>query len=118
MEERYFSKSDDKRFKIIMVGDPNVGKTTFFWQYIEGEFLAEKSAACTTIDFKIKEISVEQEKIKIYIWDTAGQEKYRSIVATYFKGCDGVILMFDLTHPVSLKDATTKWYELAKEKSP
>ena len=110
IEERYFSKGDDTRFKIIMVGDPNVGKTTLFWQYIEGEILAEKSASVTTIDFKIKELTIEHQKIKVYIWDTAGQEKYRSIVATYFKGCDGVLLMFDLSHPESLISATTKWY--------
>jgi len=56
-----------------MVGDPNVGKTTIFWKYIEGEFLAEKSATVTTIDFKIREIKINREPIKLYIWDTAGQ---------------------------------------------
>ena len=101
-----------------MVGDPNVGKTTIFWKYIEGEFLAEKSATVTTIDFKIREIKINREPIKLYIWDTAGQQRYRSIVSTYFKGCDGVMLVFDLTKPESFTNVTTKWYQLAKAKSP
>jgi GTPase SAR1 family protein len=41
-----------------MAGDPNVGKTTLFWKYIEGEFLPEKPSAVTTVDFKIKEVAV------------------------------------------------------------
>lgn len=54
----------------------------------------------------------------MFIWDTAGQEKYRAIVSTYFNGCQGVMMMFDLTKPDSFISATTKWYETAKAKSP
>ncbi len=56
-----------------MVGDPTVGKTTLFWKYMEGEFLTEKASTVTTIDFKIKEVSIGGTTIKLYIWDTAGQ---------------------------------------------
>jgi len=73
IQERYFASGNELRYKIIMVGDPNVGKTTLFWKYIEGEFLAEKSSTVTTIDFKIKEVRIKGEAIKLYIWDTAGQ---------------------------------------------
>ena len=51
----------------------------------------------TTIDFKMKNIQLNERPAKLYIWDTAGQEKYRSIVSTYFKGCHGVLMMFDLS---------------------
>ena len=95
---------------MILVGDPYVGKTALFYRYIEGEFLSEKAATITTIDFKIKEVKIQGETVKLYIWDTAGQEKYRSIVSTYFKGCDGVMLVFDLSNPISFKNVTTKWY--------
>lgn len=82
-----------------MIGDPHVGKTTLFWKYIEGEFLAERTSNVTTIDFKIKEIKIDGVAIKLFIWDTAGQEKYRAIVSTYFNGCQGVMMLFDLTKP-------------------
>ena len=59
IEERYFSSGSELRYKLIMVGDPNVGKTTLFWKYIEGELLSEKASTVTTIDFKIKEIKIK-----------------------------------------------------------
>jgi small GTP-binding protein len=101
-----------------MIGDPHVGKTTLFWKYMEGEFLAERSSNVTTIDFKIKEVKLDGTAIKLFIWDTAGQEKYRAIVSTYFNGCQGVMMLFDLTRPDSFTSATTKWFETAKAKSP
>ncbi len=117
MDSNYFSSDNELKYKIIIVGDPYVGKTTLFWRYIEGEFLNEQTMV-TTIDFKIKKITIQGLNVKLYIWDTAGQEKYRSIVSSYFKGCDGVMLVFDLTNPASFISVTTKWYELAKSKSP
>ena len=50
----------------------------------------------TTIDFRYKLIHLHERQVKLCIWDTAGQEKFRSIVATYFKSCQGVVLVFDL----------------------
>ena len=98
MEDRYLSNNkDEKRYKIIIVGDSNVGKTALFWRFTEGDFLAEKETQVTTIDFKIKNITLGVTPVKLYIWDTAGQEKYRSIVSTYFKGCHGVLIVFDLS---------------------
>ena len=51
----------------------------------------------TTVDFKMKNINYKGKPVKLYIWDTAGQEKFRSIVSTYFKGCNGIILVFDVS---------------------
>lgn len=88
---------EDPRYKIIIVGDVNVGKTALFWRYIEGEFLANKNTIVTTVDFKMKSIKIDNKNVKLYLWDTAGSEQYRSIVATYFKGCHGVAVVFDLS---------------------
>jgi small GTP-binding protein len=101
-----------------MVGDTNVGKTTLFWKYMEGEFLSNKNESVTIIDFKIKEVQIASQPIKLFIWDTAGQEKYRSMISAYFNGCQGVMLVFDLTSPPSYVNATTKWYDIAKSKCP
>lgn len=57
--------------------------------------------AVTAVDFRYKEIKVRDKSVRLCIWDTAGQEKYRSIVATYFKSCDGVLLVFDLANKKS-----------------
>lgn len=79
------------------MGDVNVGKTALFWRFTEGDFLANKDTLVTAIDFKMKGITIDNKPVKLYIWDTAGSEKYRSIVSTYFKGCQGVVIVFDLS---------------------
>ena len=118
IEEKYLSQAEESKYKIIIVGDPCVGKTTLFWKYVEGDDFNDNTTTITTIDFKIKEVNIEGKTVKLYIWDTAGQEKYRAIVSTYFKGCDGVMRVFDLSSFTSFTNVTTKWYEISKSKSP
>lgn len=95
--DQYLGFTQEKKYKLILVGDSNVGKTALFCRFIEGTFSNDKNTLVTTVDFKMKNITINSNPIKLYIWDTAGQEKYRSIVSTYFKGCHGVFLVFDLT---------------------
>jgi small GTP-binding protein len=118
LEERYFANGNQPQFKIIMVGESGVGKTTLFWKYLEGEFLQQKPETVTIIDFKIREVQIEGKPIKLYIWDTAGQERYRSMVASYFHGCQGVMLVFDLSKRDSFLSATDKWFPLARARCP
>lgn len=51
----------------------------------------------TTIDYRYKTISLHEREVRLCIWDTAGQEKFRSIVATYFKSCEGVVMVLDMS---------------------
>jgi small GTP-binding protein len=118
LEERYFAKGNEPQFKIIMVGESGVGKTTLFWKYLEGEFLQHKPETVTIIDFKIREVEIGGRAIKLYIWDTAGQERYRSMVASYFHGCQGVMLVFDLSSRASFLSASEKWYPLSRARCP
>ena len=97
MGERFLIGGNGERYKIILVGDVSVGKTALFWRFTEGEFLHSKETLVTTIDFKIKDININNKPVKLYVWDTAGSEKYRSIVSTYFKGCQGVVVAFDVS---------------------
>jgi small GTP-binding protein len=91
--------SGEVRYKIILIGDAGTGKSSIFWRYISNEDITDRLV--TTIDFRYKDIQVQEKQVKLCIWDTAGQEKFRSIVATYFKSCDGVILVFDMSNPKS-----------------
>ena len=72
------------------------------------------------IDFKYEMLEVNGKRIKLQIWDTAGQEQFRSVIATYYRGADGVIVMFDLTSKKSfynvqnwLKEA--QWAKIRKK---
>lgn len=66
------------------------------------------------IDFKIKTVDVEGKRVKLQIWDTAGQEKYRSIVQTYYKGAVGIILMFSVNDRKSYQNVDN-WMKQIKQ---
>jgi len=99
-----FDEKDDEQnlklveYKIILVGDSGVGKTSILKKFINNEF--NEDIKCTiNIDFFSKSIKIDKNlytNLKIY--DTAGQEKYRALIKQCYQGTDGIILVFDLTN--------------------
>ena len=84
-------------FKIILIGDCNVGKTSFLYKFVEN-YNRKVYEPTIGVDFNSKIIEdSNNNKIKLHIWDTAGQEKFRSIVETYYRDAAGVILIYDIT---------------------
>ena len=75
----------DYLFKIIVIGDTAVGKSSLLIRYTDNYF-AENFLPTVGVDFKIKTLILSQKKIKLQIWDTAGQERFQNIVSSYFKG--------------------------------
>ena len=87
----------DYCFKIVIVGDYKVGKTSLLCRYTDKTF--ESSIKTTTyVDFCVKKLVRNEKRIKLQIWDTAGHERYRTAVASYYRGAMGVILMYDITN--------------------
>lgn len=84
------------QFKIILIGDCNVGKTTLVNRFMGYEF--EDEYKCTiSADFQVKILNIDPKVgAELTIWDTCGHEKYRSLTRQYFKDAHGVILVFDL----------------------
>jgi GTPase SAR1 family protein len=64
----------------------------------------------TTIDYRYKAIQLQEREVRLCVWDTAGQEKFRSIVATYFKSCQGVVMVYDQSNPSSWANLKDVWY--------
>lgn len=60
---------------------------------------------------------MKDQMVKLYIWDTAGQERFRAIVSTYFKGCQGMVLVFDETSPATFDNLINQWYPLCLSKT-
>lgn len=91
-----YIKSYDYLIKFVLIGDANCGKTSLIRRFCNNEFSTDY---LTTIgvDFSFKTIAVENSNIKIQIWDTAGQEKFRSITQTYYRGSNVILLFFDLS---------------------
>jgi len=109
------NKECDKNFKILLLGDCSVGKTCILLSYIEDTF-TENHVSTIGVDYKIKIFDYQKtsELIKLQIWDTAGQDKFRAITKNYFRGSDGILLIYDTTCSKSFKNVR-KWISQIKE---
>lgn len=91
----------DYIYKVLLLGDSAVGKTCFLLRYSDDCF-TENHISTIGLDYRLKMITTENNKIiKMQIWDTAGQDRFRSITKNYYKGAHGIVLMFDVTNPSS-----------------
>ena len=87
-------------FKILTIGESGVGKTCILRRFVEDKFL-KNHLATIGIDFKTKTLNINNQEIKLKIWDTAGQERFRNITTQYYKGADGIVLVYDVTDEAS-----------------
>mmetsp|Transcript_14512 Transcript_14512/g.34515 ORF Transcript_14512/g.34515 Transcript_14512/m.34515 type:complete len:207 (-) Transcript_14512:346-966(-) len=82
--------------KLLTIGDSAVGKTCLISQFARDSF-NPNFITTIGIDYKIKEVEIDGSKYKLLIWDTAGQERFRTITTSYFRGCQGILLVYDIT---------------------
>jgi small GTP-binding protein len=90
-------------FKFIVIGASGVGKTSLVKRLVEDQFIPE-TAGTIGVEYIATTLEVDGQPIKLQIWDTAGQEKFRSIAKSYFRHAVGVILVFDITSRKSFED--------------
>ena len=96
-----------KSQKVVLIGDSNVGKTSVCEQFIENKFGETKPSIGALHKFK-NVILKSGEDIQLDVWDTAGQEKFKSIVPMYYKGAKGIMIVYDITNSDSFEGAK-KW---------
>jgi small GTP-binding protein len=101
----------DLMYKIALLGDPATGKTSLIDQYIHHKF-NEQYNASLGVNILIKDIEVKEKnlKVKLIIWDIAGQERYELSRRMFFQGCSGALFVYDLTRPSTLESVESKWY--------
>lgn len=92
----------DVTFKILTIGESGVGKTCLLLRYTDNKFV-KHHLTTIGIDFKSKIINHWDKSIKLKIWDTAGQERFRNITQQYYKGADGIVLVYDVTDRASFE---------------
>ena len=100
---------NDLKAKILTLGESTVGKTSILNKFTDNIF-SNRQLPTIGIDFKIKNVKIGELNIELKIWDTAGQERYRNMTKQYFKGADGILLIFDLTKRDTF-DKIYQWIE-------
>jgi small GTP-binding protein len=99
----------------VIIGDSGVGKSNIMLRLIDEKFNA-LSKATIGVELATKTIVIDDVRIKSHIWDTAGQEKYQAVTKTFFRGANGIIIVYDLTKS-STFDNVGKWMSDVKENS-
>jgi Ras-related protein Rab-1A len=97
-------------FKVVLVGNSCVGKSSIVIRYADNDF-SDVFLATIGVDFRFKSFMLNGESVKLQIWDTAGQEKFRTITSSYYRGAHALMIVFDITDMQSYLDATTYWFQ-------
>ncbi|KAH3764997.1 GTP-binding protein YPTM2 [Pelomyxa schiedti] len=92
----------DDLHNIVVLGDPNVGKTSFLNRLVTGKFGVE--VANPAPEFLLHNVDVDGEAVKLKLRDTAGQERYRTLTGSYFRGIQGVFILFDVSEPKTFEN--------------
>ncbi|XP_030077494.1 ras-related protein Rab-44 [Microcaecilia unicolor] len=108
-------QNPDHVYKVLFVGDTNVGKTSFLNRLHDGLYRRDMTATIG-LDYRIKTLTVDDKSFALQLWDTAGQERYHSITKQFFRKADGVIVMYDVTSRPSFV-AVRYWIDCIKEKA-
>ena len=102
-------------FKYIIIGDTGVGKSCLLLQFTDKRFQPVHDLTIG-VEFGARMITIDNRQIKLQIWDTAGQESFRSITRSYYRGAAGALLVYDITRRETFNHLT-RWLEEARQNS-
>lgn len=87
---------------MVLIGDTGVGKSCLLLRFADDTF-TENFISTIGVDFRFRTVKIDKKTIKLQIWDTAGQERYRTITSAYYRGADGIIMVYDVTNEGSFR---------------
>ncbi|MFX0033021.1 MAG: Rab family GTPase [Candidatus Hodarchaeota archaeon] len=96
---------EDIKYKVCIFGDAAVGKTTLTHRFLSGIF-KETYKLTIGMDFYLKKLDLNGKKIRLHIWDFAGEEKFRFLLPSTLIGAHGTIFMYDITRYTTLVNLT------------
>ncbi|EGC35467.1 hypothetical protein DICPUDRAFT_78832 [Dictyostelium purpureum] len=112
------NNNNNNKFKVLLVGNFKVGKTSILLKYVDGEF-TENYIATIGIDFKVKNIEIDNESLKFILWDhPRGCDRLRTITSAYYRNLNGIIFVYDITDKKSFSSIQSIWYPECKKYSP
>lgn len=104
----------DYTFKILLLGDASVGKTSFTKRYCYNIFNPSERLTIG-VDFHVKTIELKGYKIKLQIWDVGGEERFRFLLPTYCLGANAAFLLYDITRPTTVENIP-EWANIVRSK--
>ena len=103
----------ENSIKLLLLGDSCVGKSNFIFRFFNNKFKGQHLSSAG-IELKNSVLTINNKKLHLQIWDTAGQEKYKTVTKSLFSKVQGFIVMFDLTKLQTFENVK-KWIKLIKE---
>ena len=110
-------KKEIPKFKIIFLGDQGTGKSCILNRFVDDKF-DENYQATVGLDFQSKNVKIDNQDIHLLLYDTAGQEKFRSLIPMYTRDANIIMLVYDITRkesfnniPIWIKDLTNVKFE-------
>lgn len=97
----------DHLFKLLLIGDSGVGKSSLLLRFTSDTF--DDLSPTIGVDFKLKLMTLKGKKLKLTIWDTAGQERFRTLTSSYYRGAQGIILVYDVTRRDTFTNLSDVW---------
>ncbi|XP_069048124.1 ras-related protein Rab-19 [Lepisosteus oculatus] len=103
----------DFLFKIILIGDSDVGKTCVVQRFRSGIY-TESQQNTIGVDFTVRTLDIEGKRVKIQVWDTAGQERFRTITQSYYRSAHGAVIAYDITRRATFESVPHWIHEVEK----
>jgi len=103
----------DYLFKLLLIGDSGVGKSCLLLRFADDTY-TDSYISTIGVDFKIRTVDLDGKVIKLQIWDTAGQERFRTITSSYYRGAQGIIVVYDMTDQESFNNVKQWLNEIDK----
>lgn len=103
----------DFLFKVILIGDSNVGKTCVVQHFTSGVYSAAQQNTIG-VDFTVRSLEINGKKVKMQVWDTAGQERFRTITQSYYRSAHAAIIAYDLTRRSTFESVPHWIHEVEK----
>ncbi|TGO31050.1 hypothetical protein BPAE_0002g01430 [Botrytis paeoniae] len=99
--------------KVLLIGPSGAGKSALLIRYCDDQFDSESSTATIGVDFKLKTLSIHGSPYRLNLLDTAGQERFRTLSNSYYRGAHAVLLVYDVTNRESF-NSLSRWIDEAE----